>query len=124
MPADIIPADVPLDLDAVLCSEMAQRAPLPWARLPKWEKVKALGVFTQEYSSSNDLDKDTAVALLRYLRKALDGRRLQCSRNVAYDKTARIITAIPGLSRSPSTGRFTLRSDGSDPPTPRSEKCA
>ncbi len=124
MPADLGVASVPTDIDAALRSEMTQRAPLPWARLPKWEKVKALGVFTQAYADANSLDENATGSLSTYLRKALDGRRLQCGKDVVYDKVDCVITAIPGLGRSPGSGRFTLRSGGAESSSPRSQKCA
>ena len=98
-------------LDAALESEKTANVGLPWARLPKWERVKRLAAFADVYAAAEGLDEAGSRRLHVYLRKALEAGRIQRARDVVYDKGTGMVSAIPGLSRAPDTGRFTLRSN-------------
>ena len=102
-------------LDAALESEKTACVGLPWARLPKWERVKRLAVFAGEYAEAEGLDASGSARLHAYLRKALEAGRIQRARDVVYDKDTGKVSAVPGLSRAPDTGRFTLRSNAHAP---------
>ena len=108
-----------LDIDQVLAQEMTATKGLPWSRLPKIERVQKLNEFCERHTEAEGLDAATSELLSRYLRNALEQRRIHRAKDVVYDKDTGKITAIPGLKYHTKTGRYTLKREEPEKRTQR-----
>lgn len=108
-----------LDINEVLTQEMELTKGMPWSRLPKIERVNKLDDFCRRYGESEKLDSSKIAVLSRYLRTALDQRRIHRAKDVVYDKDTGQITSIPALKYHSKTGRFTLKREEPEKRTQR-----
>lgn len=111
-----------LDINQVLTQEMASTKGLPWSRLPKIERVQKLNDFCQRHAANEGLSTEDTAVLSRYLRTALDQRRIHRAKDVVYNKDSGQIESIPGLQYHDKTNRYTLRREEPEKRTQRKKK--
>ena len=109
----------PLALDAALEREKIATPNLPWPRVPKLQRIAKLSDFCDRYATENGLDVETKAVLWKYLRGALDNRRIHRAKDVVYDNETGMLTAIPGLKYYAKTQRYTLKREETVPRTVR-----
>ena len=108
------------NINDVLSAEMEHSAAgVPWSRLQKIERVQKLTEYSARHAETEGLGDSGRDELARYLRNALDQRRIHRAKDVEYNKDTGEILSIPGLKYHPATGRFTLRREEPDKRTVR-----
>lgn len=118
--SEAAPASV--DINAVLESEIKASSGLPWPRLAKIERVQKLIDFCERHAKQESLSGEARDSLSRYLRTALDQRRIHRARDVEYDKENGVIVSIPGLKYHAKSGRYTLKREDTEKRTVRKKK--
>jgi len=108
-----------VDINQVLSQEMTASKGLPWSRLPKIERVQKLNDFCLRHAETEGLSEEVSSILSKYLRTALDQRRIHRAKDVVYDKDSGEITSIPGLKYHAKTGRYTLKREEPEKRTQR-----
>jgi len=97
------------NIDIFLDKECKLNKCEPWNKLDKTEKIKQLNEFVdsliKEYILIDDEVKDIKI----YLISCLDKKKLQCVKDVNYDKTCGKIKSIPCFNYNTSTRKFTLK---------------
>ena len=81
----------------------------PWNKLDKTDKIKQLCLYVDGISEAHALTQEEADALKQYLTMSLDKKKLQCVKDVQYDKVTGKIKTISILSYNPVTRKFTLK---------------
>jgi hypothetical protein len=81
----------------------------PWSKLDKLSKIEKLYEYAEIYIQKEKMKSDNLSVMKKYLREALDKKRLQRIKDVVYDKEQGKITNIPGLVFKKQSRKFTLR---------------
>jgi hypothetical protein len=97
------------NLDKFLENEKTTNGNDTWSNLDKTAKIRKLQVFAEMYKEENELCEEECVALMKFLKDALDHKKIQRVKDVVYDKTTGIIKSIPSLSYNKQTSHFTLK---------------
>lgn len=97
------------NLDKFLENEKTTNGNDTWSNLDKTAKIRKLQVFAEMYKEENELCEEECAALMRFLKDALDHKKIQRVKDVVYDKTTGIIKSIPSLSYNKQTSHFTLK---------------
>ncbi len=97
------------NLDKFLENEKTTNGNDTWSNLDKTAKIRKLQVFAEMYKEENDLCEEECAALMKFLKDALDHKKIQRVKDVVYDKTTGIIKSIPSLSYNKQTSHFTLK---------------
>jgi hypothetical protein len=97
------------NLDKFLENEKTTNGNDTWSNLDKTAKIRKLQVFAEMYKEENELCEEECAALMKFLKDALDHKKIQRVKDVVYDKTTGIIKSIPSLSYNKQTSHFTLK---------------
>lgn len=97
------------NIDLFLDKESKMNKNEPWNKLDKTDKIKQLSLYVDSISESHSLTQEEADNLKSYLTMSLDKKKLQCVKDVQYDKVTGNIKTISILSYNPVTRKFTLK---------------
>ena len=97
------------NLDKFLENEKTTNGNDTWSNLDKTAKIRKLQVFAEMFKEENELCEEECAALMKFLKDALDHKKIQRVKDVVYDKTTGIIKSIPSLSYNKQTSHFTLK---------------
>lgn len=97
------------NIDLFLDKESKMNKNEPWNKLDKTDKIKQLCLYVNSISESHALTQEEADNLKTYLTMSLDKKKLQCVKDVQYDKVTGKIKTIPILSYNPVSRKFTLK---------------
>lgn len=97
------------NIDLFLDKESKMNKNEPWNKLDKTDKIKQLCLYVDSISESHALTQEESTSLKQYLTMSLDKKKLQCVKDVQYDKVSGKIKSISILSYNPSTRKFTLK---------------
>ena len=103
--------DIPVDVDKMLESEFMQNKAESWNKLTKSTKTQKLHSYAEKYGKQHNYSTKEVRQLKTFLSSCLDGKRLERSKEIQYDKAKGIVLDIPGLYFHPSNHAFTLRAD-------------
>jgi hypothetical protein len=97
------------NLDKFLESEKNSNINDSWSNLDKTVKIKKLTIFAEGYKTENSLSTEEYDELIKFLKEALDHKKIQRVKDVVYDKITGLIKSIPALAHNKSTNRYTLK---------------
>jgi len=97
------------NIDLFLDKESKMNKTEPWNKLDKTEKIKQLDHYVDSIVEIHSLSQEETAALKSYLIASLDKKKLQCVKEVQYDKITGKIKAIPILVYNSVTRKFTLK---------------
>jgi hypothetical protein len=97
------------NIDLFLDKESKMNKNEPWNKLDKTDKIKQLCLYVDGISEAHALTQEEADTLKQYLTMSLDKKKLQCVKDVQYDKVTGKIKTISILSYNPVTRKFTLK---------------
>jgi hypothetical protein len=97
------------NLDKFLENEKNTNMNDSWSNLDKTVKIKKLTIFAEIYKEENLLTDVEYDLLIKFLKDALDHKKMARVKDVVYDKTTGSIKSIPALSFNKSTSHFTLK---------------
>lgn len=97
------------NLDKFLENERTCNENDSWSNLDKTAKIRKLNVFALEYAKQHELNEAQTELLGKFLKEALDHKKIQRVKDVVYDKTTGVIKSIPALAFNKPTNHFTLR---------------
>ena len=97
------------NLDKFLENEKNSNVNDSWSNLDKTVKIKKIIIFAETYQTENSLTKEEYDALIKFLKEALDHKKIQRVKDVIYDKTTGLIKSIPALAHNKATNHFTLK---------------
>jgi hypothetical protein len=97
------------NLDKFLENERTCNENDSWSNLDKTAKIRKLNVFALEYAKQHELNEAQSELLGKFLKDALDHKKIQRVKDVVYDKTTGLIKSIPALAFNKPTNHFTLR---------------
>ncbi len=95
-------------IDNFLEKESKQNKNEPWNKLDKPARIKQLNDYADNINEYA-LNTEEIKFLKEYLITSLDKNKLQCVKDVQYDKTSGKIKNIPCLQFNPVTRKFTLK---------------
>ena len=98
-------------VDSFLEKESKKNKTDTWNKIDKTSKIKQLNEYVdklnaQDYSEMTDEER---LHLKKYLEESLDKKKLQCVKDVQYDKTTGKIKSIPNLHFNIATRKFTIK---------------
>lgn len=98
-------------VDSFLEKESKKNKTDTWNKIDKTSKIKQLNEFVdtiiaKEHASLNEEER---IVLKKYLEESLDKKKLQCVKDVLYDKTTGKIKSIPNLHFNSSLRKFTIK---------------
>lgn len=97
------------NLDKFLENERTCNENDSWSNLDKTAKIRKLNAFALEYAKQHELNEAQTEELGKFLKDALDHKKIQRVKDVMYDKTTGLIKSIPALAFNKPTNHFTLR---------------
>lgn len=97
------------NIDIFLNKECKLNKCEPWNKLDKTEKIKQLNDFVETLIEEYTLTDEEVKDIKKYLVSSLDKKKLQCAKDVNYDKTCGKIKSIPCFNYNTSTRKFTLK---------------
>ena len=97
------------NIDLFLDKESKMNKNEPWNKLDKTDKIKQLCLYVDSITESHALTQEEADNLKSYLTMSLDKKKLQCVKDVQYDKVDGKIKTISILSYNSVTRKFTLK---------------
>jgi len=97
------------NLDKFLENERTCNENDSWSNLDKTAKIRKLNAFSVEYAKQHELNEAQTEELCKFLKDALDHKKIQRVKDVMYDKTTGLIKSIPALAFNKPTNHFTLR---------------
>jgi hypothetical protein len=97
------------NLDTFLENEKNSNMNDSWSNLDKTSKIKKLTCFAEIYKVENSLTDIEYELLIKFLKEALDHKKIQRVKDVVYDKATGVIKSIPCLNYNKSTNHFTLK---------------
>jgi len=97
------------NLDLFLDKERENIKKETWNRLDKTIKLRKLDEYVDTIVEKNQLTEEEVSGLKTYLATSLDRKKLQCVKDVLYDKTTQKIKSIPCLLFNPATRTYTLK---------------
>jgi hypothetical protein len=80
-----------------------------WNRIDKTIKIKQLCDYVDSISTEHKLSQEDIFDLKTYLELSLDKKKLQCVKDIQYDKATGRIKNIPSLHFNALTRKFTLK---------------
>lgn len=96
-------------VDQMLEKEKQHNKTESWNKLDKTVKIQKLHQFAEKYGKDNALPMKEIKSLKSFFLDCLEKNKLQKTKDVAYDKDKREITAIPALHFNSLTHNFTLK---------------
>jgi hypothetical protein len=97
------------NLDLFLDNERDNIKKETWSRLDKTIKIQKLDEYVDSIIEKNQLTEDEVAGLKLYLANSIDRKKLQCVKDVIYDKTTNKIKSIPCLLFNTVTRTYTLK---------------
>jgi hypothetical protein len=97
------------NIDQLLEKEKQHNKTETWNKLDKMVKIQKLHQYAEKYGKDHNLPNKEVKALKSFFNDCLEKNKLQKTKEVNYDKEARIITSIPSLSFNNVSHNFTLR---------------
>jgi len=97
------------NLDLFLDNERENIKTETWSRLDKTIKIQKLDEYVDIMREKNDLTEEEVAGLKAYLANSIDRKKLQCVKDVIYDKTTNKIKSIPCLLFNTVTRTYTLK---------------
>jgi hypothetical protein len=97
------------NIDMFLDKECKLNKCEPWNKLDKTEKIKQLNDFVDSLIKEYILTDEEIKDIKNYLISCLDKKKLQCVKDVQYDKTCGKIKSIPCFHYNTTTRKFTLK---------------
>ena len=97
------------NIDIFLDKECKLNKCEPWNKLDKTEKIKQLTDFVETLITEYTLTDEEVKDIKNYLVSSLDKKKLQCVKDVNYDKICGKIKSIPCFNYNSSTRKFTLK---------------
>ena len=97
------------NLEKFLENEKNNNSNEPWCKLNKTIKTKKLIEFVELYKKEKELDENECKLLVAFFKDALDRKKLQRVKDVAYDKLNGVVKEIPALTYVKSIKHFTLK---------------
>ena len=97
------------NLDKFLENEKTNNKTEPWSKLDKTFKTIKVLRFVETYKEEQQMTDEEAMLLTVFLKDCLDKKKLQCVKDVQYDKVTGKIKTISILSYNPVTRKFTLK---------------
>ena len=99
------------NVDSFLEKETKKNKTDTWNKIDKTSKIKQLNeyvdkIISTEYENVNEEERSE---LKKYLESSLDKKKLQCVKDVTYDKLTGKIKGIPNLHFNPATRKFTIK---------------
>jgi hypothetical protein len=99
------------NVDSFLEKETKKNKTDTWNKIDKTSKIKQLNEYVDkiisiEYENVNEEERSE---LKKYLESSLDKKKLQCVKDVSYDKLTGKIKGIPNLHFNPATRKFTIK---------------
>ena len=99
------------NVDSFLEKETKKNKTDTWNKIDKTSKIKQLNeyvdkIISTEYENVNEEERSE---LKKYLESSLDKKKLQCVKDVSYDKLTGKIKSIPNLHFNPATRKFTIK---------------
>jgi len=99
------------NVDSFLEKETKKNKTDTWNKIDKTSKIKQLNeyvdkIISTEYENVNEEERSE---LKKYLESSLDKKKLQCVKDVSYDKLTGKIKGIPNLHFNPATRKFTIK---------------
>ena len=96
-------------LDNLLEKEKQHNKTEPWNKLDKTVKRQKMHEFAETYGRDNGLPVKEIKSLKLFFSDCLTKGKLQKTKDVVYDRDARLLTAIPALHFNADKHHFTLR---------------
>jgi hypothetical protein len=96
-------------IDQMLEMEKQHNKNEQWNKLDKTVKIQKLHQYAEKYGKDNSLPIKDIKSLKVFFVSCLDGNKLQKTKDVIYDKSAKEITAIPALHFNQVSRSYTLR---------------
>ncbi len=97
------------EIEEMLEQEQQKNKAEAWNKLDKTLKIQKLHAFAEKYGKEHTLPVKEIKHLKAFFVDCLDKGKLQKTKEVAYNKETREITAIPALHFHSYTKMFTLR---------------
>jgi hypothetical protein len=98
------------NIDSFLEKESKKNKNDNWNKIDKTTKLKQFNEYVDNVIPAEyTLCETESVALKNYLEESLDKKKLQCVKDVIYDKTTGKIKGIPNLHFNPLTRKFTIK---------------
>ena len=96
-------------IDQLLEKEKQHNKTETWNKLDKTIKIQKLHQYAEKYGKDHNLPVKEIKSLKIFFNDCLEKNKLQKTKEVNYDKDARVITSIPSLSFNTASHNFTLR---------------
>jgi hypothetical protein len=97
------------NLDMFLDNERENIKKETWSRLDKTIKVQKINEYVDNIVEKNQLTPEEVEGLKSYLVNCIDRKKLQCVKDVNYDKVTNKIKSIPCLLFNTTTRTYTLK---------------
>jgi hypothetical protein len=99
------------NVDSFLENESKKNKTDTWNKIDKTSKIKQLNEFVDKtiITEYANLTGEELTDLKKYLEESLDKKKLQCVKDVQYDKTTGKIKSIPNLHFNIATRKFTIK---------------
>jgi hypothetical protein len=97
------------NLDLFLDNERENIKKETWSRLDKTIKIQKLDEYVDIMREKNELTEEEVAGLKAYLANSIDRKKLQCVKDVIYDKTTNKIKSIPCLLFNTVSRTYTLK---------------
>jgi hypothetical protein len=97
------------NLDSFLDKERENIKKETWSRLDKTIKIQKLDEYVDSIAEKNQLTSEEIAALKAYLSNSIDRKKLQCVKDVIYDKVTNKIKSIPCLLFNTVSRTYTLK---------------
>ena len=98
-----------INIDSFLDKETKISNTEPWSKLNKTIKIAKINNYVDTLINENNLSAQEVKTLKQYMLNCLDRKKLQCVKDVIYDKTTGKIKSIPCLIFNQTTRKFTLK---------------
>lgn len=96
-------------IDQLLEKEKQHNKTETWNKLDKTIKIQKLHQYAEKYGKDHNLPVKEIKSLKSFFNDCLEKNKLQKTKEVNYDKDARVISSIPSLSFNTASHNFTLR---------------
>jgi len=98
-------------VDSFLEKESKKNKTDTWNKIDKTSKIKQLNEYVDKLNAQDyaEMTEEERLQLKKYLEESLDKKKLQCVKDVLYDKVTGKIKSIPNLHFNTATRKFTIK---------------
>ena len=98
-------------VDSFLEKESKKNKTDTWNKIDKTSKIKQLNEYVDKLNALDyaEMTEEERINLKKYLEESLDKKKLQCVKDVLYDKVTGKIKSIPNLHFNTATRKFTIK---------------